>query len=140
MNDYPNNWHEIAHAVKEAAGWKCERCGVKHEVVCPECQGFGGAVAAYNGLWRKCPTCDGKGQRERILTVHHLDGNKANCEPWNLAALCQRCHLSIQARVDFYQMYMFEHSPWMKRHVDQFTAWLKDRETSGLPMKEATPC
>ncbi|GAH88897.1 unnamed protein product, partial [marine sediment metagenome] len=28
-----------------------------------------------------------------MLTVHHLDGNKANCEDWNLAALCQRCHL-----------------------------------------------
>lgn len=32
-----------------------------------------------------------------MLTVHHLDGNKGNCEKWNLAALCQICHLFIQA-------------------------------------------
>ena len=35
----------------------------------------------------------------RILTVHHLTGEKADCRWWNLAALCQRCHLTIQGRV-----------------------------------------
>ena len=24
---YPDNWDEIATAIKEAAGWKCEKCG-----------------------------------------------------------------------------------------------------------------
>src|SRR5690606_39863221 len=37
--------------------------------------------------------------KQRMLTVHHLDGDKANCAWWNLAALCQVCHLVIQGRV-----------------------------------------
>jgi len=68
MNDYPPNWQEIAQAVKDAAGWRCVRCGHVHEV-----------STGY------------------VLTVHHLDRNPANVQPWNLAALCQRCHLYIQA-------------------------------------------
>ena len=54
------------------------------------------------------------------LTVHHLDNNKSNCEKWNLAVLCQRCHLHIQGKVIMCQDYMFEHSDWMKPHVDGF--------------------
>jgi len=89
MNDYPANWPEIALEIKCAAGWRCERCGHEHDI--------------------------GSGH---VLTVHHLDGDKANCAAWNLAALCQRCHLSIQGRVKFGQGYMFEHSDWMRPHVE----------------------
>ena len=59
--------------------------------------------------------------RWRILTVHHLTGSwgnthaaKADCRWWNLAALCQRCHLSIQGRVRMAQTYPFEHSEWFR--------------------------
>ena len=55
--DYPANWPEIAHQVKEQADWKCVRCGHIHD---PE-----------NGY---------------MLTVHHLDLNKENCEWWNIPA------------------------------------------------------
>jgi hypothetical protein len=89
--DYPPDWPEVAKRVKERAGWCCERCGHPHDV-----------AAGY------------------MLTVHHLDMNKANCEDWNLAALCQRCHLRIQGRVDFNQQYMLPHTPWMQVHVDAF--------------------
>lgn len=58
----------------------------------------------------------------RILTVHHFDGDKANCRWWNLLALCQRCHLKIQARVNPQQPYMFEHSDWFKPYVAGFYA------------------
>ena len=27
MNDYPDNWKEIADKIKSAHDWKCERCG-----------------------------------------------------------------------------------------------------------------
>ena len=64
MNDYPQDWDDISRRIKDAAGWKCERCKHDHDP-----------------------------QSGHILTTHHLDGNKANCEDWNLAALCQRCHL-----------------------------------------------
>ena len=93
--NYPPNWKAIAYAVKEKAGWKCERCGHAHD-----------PKTGYS------------------LTVHHLDGNKSNCEPWNLAALCQRCHLHIQGKVVMAQYYMFEHSPWMKPHVEGYYAWI----------------
>lgn len=60
----------------------------------------------------------------RILTVHHLDGNKWNCSWWNLAPLCQRCHLQIQGKVKMAQVYPFEHSEWFKPYAAGFYAWV----------------
>ncbi len=91
--EYPENWEAIAKAVKEAALWHCIRCGHIH---------------SREG-WR-------------ILTVHHFDLNKSNCAWWNLMALCQRCHLSIQGRVDPNTPYFFEHSDWIKPYVAGFYA------------------
>jgi hypothetical protein len=85
MAEYPDNWGEIALFVKESAGWKCENCEHPHE---PE--------TGYT------------------LTVHHLDGDKANCSTYNLVALCQRCHLSIQAKFKPGQAVMgFARPGWM---------------------------
>ena len=53
----------------------------------------------------------------RILTVHHLDGNKANCRWFNLCALCQRCHLAIQGKVVMERAFIFEHSGWFKPYA-----------------------
>lgn len=58
----------------------------------------------------------------RILTVHHLDGDKSNCRWWNLAALCQRCHLVIQGRVRMEQLYVLEHTEWFKPHAAGYYA------------------
>lgn len=55
--------------------------------------------------------------RYRILTVHHLNGVKHDLRWWNLAALCQRCHLTIQGRVRLEQTYPWEHSEWFKPHA-----------------------
>ncbi len=85
---YPDNWKEIAMAVKEAAGWKCVRCGHPHD--------------PRNGY---------------ALTVHHLDIDPSNCAWWNIPALCQRCHLRIQGKVVMERFYMFEHSNWFKPYV-----------------------
>ena len=76
---YPDNWEEIARKVKNEAGWKCERCGHDHE-----------PKAGYT------------------LTVHHLDGDKTNCKRENLSALCQRCHLRLQGRIDFGQLFLLD--------------------------------
>lgn len=86
--EYPAHWDLIADAVKKAAGYTCVRCRHVHEV----------------------PT-------GYVLTVHHLDMNKANVTPYNLVALCQRCHLNVQGRVDFEQPYMGEHSVWLAPYV-----------------------
>ena len=91
---YPDNWPEIAFEAKEEAGWKCVRCGHANE-----------PASGYT------------------LTVHHLDGNKSNCEKWNLAALCQRCHLHIQGVVNMFQAYMFEHTDWMEPFVRGMEVW-----------------
>lgn len=58
----------------------------------------------------------------RILTVHHLDGDKSNCEWWNLLSLCQRCHLQIQTRLNPELPYFLEHSDWFKPYAAGFYA------------------
>ena len=67
---YADNQKEIHQQLKNNWGWKCERCGHGHH-----------PASGY------------------VLTVHHLDGNKSNNDDWNLACLCQRCHLAIQGKV-----------------------------------------
>jgi hypothetical protein len=114
--DYPSEWPAVALATKEAAGWRCVRCGHPHErpaerVACDDrCD-----PARHPGGLN-----DG---RQRVLTVHHLDGDKGNLRWWNLAALCQVCHLQIQGKVKMERCYMFEHSAWFKPYVAGWYAW-----------------
>ena len=67
MGSYPDDWPQIAKAVKDEADWMCERedCKAQH-------------ASGY------------------VLTVHHLDGDSMNNARENLIALCQRCHLKEQ--------------------------------------------
>ena len=58
--------------------------------------------------------------RSRILTVHHLNGDKLDCRWWNLVALCQRCHLTIQGKVRMERRWLGEHSNWFKPYA---AAW-----------------
>lgn len=58
----------------------------------------------------------------RVLTVHHLDGDKANDAWWNTLALCQRCHLQVQTTVDPRIPWFLEHSEWFKPFVAGFYA------------------
>jgi 5-methylcytosine-specific restriction endonuclease McrA len=48
--------------------------------------------------WR-CEHCGRRNGPGRVLTVHHLDGDKSNCDQGNLVALCQVCHLHWQAKL-----------------------------------------
>ena len=91
---YPEHWPQLAEAVKRAAGGRCIRCGHHHSV-----------------------------RARRVLTVHHLDGDKANDAWWNLLALCQVCHLQVQAHVIPERPWMFEHTDWFKPYVAGFYAW-----------------
>lgn len=101
---YPPNWKEIAAAVKAEAGGRCVRCVHAHD-----------PAAGYT------------------LTVHHLDGDKSNGRWWNLAALCQRCHLHIQGKVVMERVWMFEHSAWFVPYVAGYYAF-----HFGLPDDRAT--
>jgi len=125
---YPPDWPEISRQAKERAGFRCERCGHPAEgpwKMGPKALGelrqrAGYELAAAKGLGRRA--CDDRcshpdNAKQRMLTVDHLDGDKSNCEPWNLAALCQVCHLQVQGRVRMEQAWALDHTPWMVVHL-----------------------
>lgn len=58
----------------------------------------------------------------RILTVHHLNGIKADLRWWNLAALDQRCHLFIQRKVTMDQPWPWQHTAWFRPYAAGFYA------------------
>ena len=78
---YPADWPQVSRAVKDRAGWRCEclgECGRgSHAGRCPNVHGR----AAY-----------GTGSVV-VLTTAHLDHTPENCDPANLRAMCQSCHL-----------------------------------------------
>lgn len=71
---YPDNWKEISYQVRYNAKFQCEIC----DALGKEPHPVTGAKV--------------------ILTVHHLDFAPQNNEPYNLIALCQRCHNRIDKR------------------------------------------
>lgn len=77
---------------------------------------------ARAAVGNKCVRCGSPSVPGKILTTHHLDGDKSNDEWWNLLPLCQVCHLQVQAKVDPEQPYFFEHSEWFKPYVAGFYA------------------
>ncbi len=158
---YPPEWHAaIKWEVREDAGHRCVRCG--HPFVVGESRGEWSPCderCTHRGPVRLSYTADdgshveghehelatdagvvvGYGKlveaRYRVLTVHHIDGVKANCRWWNLAALCQRCHLQIQGKVRMERTWPWEHSEWFKPYVAGFYAFTYlgedlDRETT----------
>lgn len=67
---YPAAWDDLATAVKESAGWKCELCGLQ------------------------CRRPHEPHTTHKItLTVAHLNHVESDCSPQNLAAMCAPCHL-----------------------------------------------
>lgn len=92
---YGDEWDEDSH----------------HDPHCPFSPETGGLVELYQieARWR-------------ILTVHHLDGDKANDAWWNTLALCQRCHLQVQTTIDPRIPYFLEHSAWFKPYAAGFYA------------------
>ena len=71
----------------------------------------------------RCIRCNSPSVPGRILTTHHFNGDKSNDAWWNLLALCQVCHLQIQAKVDPEVPWFLEHSDWIKPYVAGFYAW-----------------
>ena len=76
---YPRDWPAISLAIRARANWQCE------------------GSPAY-------PNCRAENKRPHpvtaslvVLTVAHLDHQPENCDPANLRAMCQRCHLTYDA-------------------------------------------
>jgi len=148
---YPFAWHKgepgVKDLVRELAGHRCVRC--LHPFVVGEtpgewspcdkrCNHRGPARLSYtanDGSWvelephrlaTEAGVVVGYGKlveaQWRVLTVHHLNGDKRDLRWFNLAALDQRCHLEIQGRVRMDQVFPFEHSPWFKPYAAGFYA------------------
>lgn len=88
---YPADWWKISAQIRFGrAEGRCECdgvCGDEHSGA--RCDQRDGAVATWPGA---------EGRRLKVvLTVAHLDHVPENCDPDNLRALCQRCHLRHDA-------------------------------------------
>ena len=103
---YPPDWKEIRMRSLRLAHHRCENCGVHDRA-----WGWRDHNGEFHKV-RKQPLLDAgydkppfvvasdKGDLkiiEIILTIAHLDHTPENCDPDNLRAWCQRCHLSYDA-------------------------------------------
>lgn len=87
---YPTDWPDISARIRTVRARN--RC---------ECDGRCG--------WRSCPArftdrCTARNGKPHpvtnstvVLTVAHLDHTPENCDPTNLLAMCQGCHLAYDA-------------------------------------------
>lgn len=110
--EYARDWPDIADRAKAQAGHRCVRCGHPDGD-----RMFGGARVLKQCTVECTHLRDGK---LRMLTVHHLDGDKGNNRWWNLLALCQACHLSVQARVNPEVGLLFDPRPWAMPYIAGF--------------------
>ena len=112
---YPANWKQIRAEILRRAGNRCERCNVRQYGV-GHWTDEGFHYVRGNAYWDQfmyttshaeareaADDVNGFGDREApviviVLTIAHLDHTPENCDPSNLQALCQRCHLRHDAR------------------------------------------
>jgi hypothetical protein len=78
---YPKDWRAISLSVRERAGWRCEGSPGFY----PDCRAAHGEPHPLTGS-------------KVVLTVAHLDHAPENNNPSNLRAMCQRCHLTYDAK------------------------------------------
>jgi hypothetical protein len=124
---YPANWKEIREGILKRANNHCEICGVPNyfrvirfedsirweypqwwfyrEYVsgCRHAPEEYLAEQIIGSLeYRDDPYREAKYRQARlvkiVLTIAHLDHTPEHCEPENLKALCQLCHLSYDAK------------------------------------------
>lgn len=126
----------IKHVVRELADYRCERCGHPYPPLiadrhpkgewtpCDERCTHAGPERIYPDAadWSPDMPEPERQAQWRVLTVHHLNGVKWDCRWWNLAALCQRCHLTIQGKVRLERPYDRPHTEWFKPHAAGYYA------------------
>ena len=128
IGEYPSDWKIVSDRLKNEVGWRCVRCKHPaerpgHRVLCDELCDASKHPGGLN---------DG---RQRVLTVHHLTGDKRETA-WYLAVpLCQVCHLTVQAKVVMERIWYLSHSLWFRPYVAGYVASTMlgvelDRETA----------
>ena len=107
---YPKDWDAISRRVRDRAGNKCEFCGVANYALGGRHNGkfYDANPLGEKALRLEWPKpgehwwCVGHGDKLRIirivLTVAHLNHDETDCRDENLKALCQRCHLTYDAK------------------------------------------
>ena len=110
---YAPDWGAISMLTRDEAGWRCVRCHHHFD--------------RETGRPLACDAeCDRRRCRALLIArrggthnygVHHLDGDKANNAWWNRLAVCNSCHLYIQASVIPERLFMFHHSDWFIPYV-----------------------
>jgi 5-methylcytosine-specific restriction endonuclease McrA len=131
----------VKHLVREQAGHRCIRCGHPYAgggewTACDErCRHWGPRlVDGVTPPPDKQPVDSAILVRAghevlaawRILTVHHLRQGadaKRDLRWWNLVAVCQRCHLSVQTRVMMERVWPWPHSEWFRPYAAGWYAW-----------------
>lgn len=104
---YPKSWKQIRAAILERAGHCCERCKVPNRERIARGEGRDeGTYMTNDAEVYDADTGESLGQCRMsdytvsrmvdiVLTIAHLDHTPENCDPSNLQALCQRCHLRL---------------------------------------------
>lgn len=104
---YPSNWKtEIRPAILKRAQDKCERCQAPNGqtifrftsrgiYMLEDGEMFDAETGDFLRIGRLTdePTGEHDDFVRIVLTIAHLDHKPENCDPSNLRALCQRCHL-----------------------------------------------
>ena len=92
---YPKNWKQIRAAILDRALHRCEFCGIPDGEYRNRRTG-----EITDDAWtvENWTLIDGDTVTKIVLTVAHLDHTPENCDPANLRALCQRCHLAYDAK------------------------------------------
>lgn len=110
---YPKDWKAISQAAKERASWMCQHpgCTTRQYAYGRWLKDQTGRL--YWNWWGTKPTYSEARQMAAecyfaageegpkpiviVLTVAHLNHQPEDCRPENLAALCQRHHLALDA-------------------------------------------
>lgn len=139
---YADDQSDLHNAVKAAVGNRCVRChhpdgdrmftttDVNNVVEAEAIYGSRAHVRDIPEGWRVLvlSRCDDQCQhvqvpaKMRVLTVHHMTGDKSNNAWWNLLPLCQVCHLQVQSKVLPEVPYLWKHSAWFVPYVCGFYA------------------
>lgn len=125
---YTEDWAIVSLRVRDEASWRCVRC--RH----PFDRETGRPLPCAESIIDPCDPrrCKAKriAARGGLVTahnygIHHFDGDKGNNAWWNLMALCNSCHLYVQASVIPERAFMFHHSEWAIVYVCGYYAHAK---------------
>lgn len=104
-------WRAIREKIGERSGWRCEACGAPHMTIVARGSyagrdaymviDTGDVFDAETGLKMTTMKLSAFGAYrvlKIVLTVAHKDHDEGNSDPANLAHLCQRHHLRLDAK------------------------------------------